>query len=77
MNEQTQALLKKANYFLKENTSIHISKKNGWFHNGFIKEISADFLILVDEIEGDMPVFFLEIIDIEKREPKREKGFKK
>ena len=70
MNEMNEITRKKAEFFKDKNLAVHISKKNNWFHNGLIKEINQDFLILVDEIEGEMPIFFIEIIEIQKREDK-------
>jgi len=70
MNEMNEMIRKKAEFFKDKNLAVHISKKNNWFHNGLIKEINQDFLILVDEIEGEMPIFFIEIIEIQKREDK-------
>ena len=68
MNE---TIRRKAEFFKGKNIAVHISKKNHWFHNGFIKEINKDFLILTDEIEGEMPIFFIEIIEIQKREEEK------
>jgi len=70
MNEMNEMIRKKAEFFKDKNLAVHISKKNNWFHNGLIKEINNDFLILIDEIEGEMPIFFIEIIEIQKREDK-------
>lgn len=67
-NETTR---KKAEFFKNRNIAVHISKKNNWFANGKILEIESDFLILIDDIEGEMPIFFDEIHEIEKREEKR------
>ena len=71
MNDQETLIHKKVNFFYEKNVAVHISKSNSWFHNGYIKEINSDFLILADEKEGDMPIFFMEIVDIEKREDRR------
>lgn len=60
----------KAKFYLNNNTDVHISKKNNWFHNGKIISVKNDFLILLDEREGEMPIFFSEIFEIEKREEK-------
>lgn len=57
----------KANFFKNKNLSVHITKSNGWFHNGIIKEVLNDHLILNDERDGDTPIFLMEIIEIEER----------
>lgn len=74
MNEELMVIKRKAQFYKDKNICVHISKKIGWIHNGFIKEISSDFLILDDEREGEMPIFFLEIKEIEKRKLKEENG---
>jgi len=70
MNEENEIKRKKAMFFRDNNISVHIKKNNNWFCNGFILEIKEDFLILDDEKEGKMPIFFGEIFEIEKREEK-------
>lgn len=67
-------LYKRAKFFMNRNQPVHVSKKNYWFNNGIIKELSAEFLIIVDEVVGEMPVFFSEIYEIEPREPKLKNG---
>ncbi|GAJ16183.1 unnamed protein product, partial [marine sediment metagenome] len=39
----------------------------GWFHNGIIKEVLDEHLILIDERDGDTPIFLMEIVEIEER----------
>lgn len=59
---------KKAEFFFNRKIDVHITKLNNWFHNGKIIKIENDFLILQDEKEGEMPIFYGEIFEIEKRE---------
>jgi len=68
--EDDNILYEKAKFFKNNNIDVHISKKNNWFHNGKIIDIEHDFLILIDEKNGEMPIFFKEIFEIEKREIK-------
>lgn len=70
MNDQELAIQKKAGYFFDNQISVHIKKKNGYFHNGFILEIQEDLIILGDEVDGSMPIYSVEILEIEKREEK-------
>ncbi len=70
MNEQNEIIQKKLKYFKSNNISIHISKNNGWFHNGKILEIQGDLIILDDEKSGATPIYFLEIKEVEKRREK-------
>lgn len=67
MNEQNDIIRKKLEFFKDKNIAIHISKKNGWFHNGKILEITGDFFIIDDEKTGAMPIYFIEIKEIEKK----------
>jgi len=71
MNEQEETIRKKILFYSQQNLAVHIKKKNNWFHNGFIKSVENDHCILIDEKEGEMPIFFLEIFEIEKREDKK------
>ena len=71
MNEQNEIIRKKTIIFKDQKIAVHISKFNKWFHNGYIKKIEEDNLILDDEKEGEIIVFFAEIVNIEKREKKR------
>lgn len=71
MTNDTNELYKLAKFFMERNISIHITKKNNWFHNGKIKELSAEFIILDEERKGEIPVFFSEMTEISKREEKR------
>lgn len=68
MNEHINS---KAKYYYDLDVAVHIKKFNGYFHNGKIIELSNDFLILEDEKDGLMPIFFIEIMEIEKREERR------
>jgi len=65
-DEDKDLLREKANYFYKNNLPVHVIKKNKEWLNGTITEISADFFILKENKEGEVPVFYLEIFDIEK-----------
>lgn len=69
LNEITKSKVK---YFFENNISVHISKTNGFFHNGMIIEYVEDYLILDDERNGATPIYFIEIKDIEKRREKDE-----
>lgn len=70
MNEQERAIQKKAGYFFENKIAVHIIKKNGFFHNGFILEIQGDLIILDDRFDGSMQIYSFEIIEIEKMREK-------
>jgi len=65
--ETNELIKKKLEYFYKNQTKIHIKKKNNYFHNGKILELAGDLIIFDDEKTGAMPIYFLEIFEIEKR----------
>lgn len=66
-NEETK---KQILYFYKNKIPVHIQKKNSRFYNGLILEYQSDLLILEDEKLGSIPIYFIEIEFIEKREVK-------
>lgn len=71
MKEEEKILRKKAEYFHNKRIPVHIKKKNGYFHNGLIMEFSHDLLILDDIKIGDMPIYLMEIVEIEKQEERK------
>ena len=74
-DEDKDLLREKVNYFYKNNLPVHVIKKNKEWLNGEIIEVSADFFILKENKEGEVPVFYLEVFDIEKfKEEKNEEG---
>ena len=60
-----EALKSKAVYFYKDHIPVHVKYRRGFWKRGHITEISSDFFLLNEFLEGEMPVFFLEIKDIE------------
>ena len=72
MNEQKETIRKKILFYSKQNLAVHITKHNNWFHNGVVKIVGDDHCILIDEKEGEMPIFFSEIFEVEKRDDKKE-----
>ena len=65
-------LYERAKFFKDKNVAVHVTKKNSWFHNGTILDLEHDFIILKDEKEGDLPIFFTEILEITPRQIKKE-----
>ncbi|MEM4270828.1 MAG: hypothetical protein QXO70_01890 [Candidatus Pacearchaeota archaeon] len=56
---------KKIKYFLENNLYVHITTKNKKFYNGSVEEVSPSFFILNDFIVGKIPIFYIEIREIE------------
>lgn len=55
----------KVKVFSDKKIPVHITKKNGSWLNGIIEELNADFFMLQENQDGLMPVFFLEIENVE------------
>jgi hypothetical protein len=57
----------KANFFLENKVTVHVSCNSGQFYNGLIIEIVGnDFLLINDRMLGETPIYFSEIISIER-----------
>lgn len=66
MNEQNELLKKKAQYYFEKKQAVHITLQNkGEFYNGDIINCEADFILMDVWGKGEIPVFFIEIFDIE------------
>lgn len=63
-----ELIKRKAIYFYKDKIKVHIKKHNGYIHNGLILELQGDLLIIDDRVNGAMPIYFMEIFEIEKME---------
>lgn len=57
---------------MAEERRVHISLRNFKFYNGLIVDVNTDFLIIIDEKLGQLPIYFNEIYDIEPREEKND-----
>lgn len=47
--------------FLDKEIPVHITRKDGSWANGFIKEISSNFIILEEFKQGSIVIFLSEI----------------
>lgn len=78
--EDYTILKKKISYFKTNEISVHvtlnqeITLQNGVvrnkIHNGMILEFQGDMIVLLDEVKGSIPIYLMEIKDIEKRRAK-------
>jgi hypothetical protein len=64
LDENEMLMRKKVQFFYDSKEAVHVSYKKGYWKNGYIKEISYDFFIIDDFMDGDIPVFYLELNDI-------------
>ena len=74
MKEREEIIRKKILFYFQQDLAVHIKKHNNWFHNGVIKSVESDHCILIDEKEGEMPIFFSEIFEVQKKEERKENG---
>lgn len=66
MNDDAKQLLeKKARSYNSLGTVVHIKFKRGYFMRGKITEVSNEFFMLDERKLGTMPIFYIEINDIE------------
>ena len=67
--DRLNGIYMRAKVFHEKKIPIHISaSRNGlkFFYNGEIKELNNDFLMLQERKLGLLPIFLIEIYDIEK-----------
>lgn len=64
--DEIQILKQKAEYFFNSNEPVHIKFKKGYWKRGVIIELKENHFSLQEFIEGDIPIFFLEVYSIEK-----------
>jgi hypothetical protein len=75
LNEET--IRDKLHYYSDRNIPVHITLNilmpNGKnkFHNGQVIKYFDNFVEFEDEVKGNIPLFFRDIKDVEKREGKR------
>lgn len=65
-DENEVLLKKKVDLFFKDKTKVHISYNKGYWKRGYITEVSSDFFMLDETLEGLFPVFFIEIKSVDK-----------
>jgi len=63
MNEEL--MKEKISFAFKKKIKAHIILKDKTWRNGFVKDISADFFIFEDDINGKEAIFFLELVNVE------------
>jgi len=66
MNEGVEINKKRAEFFFEHKTSIHIDTINKRWYNGLILEIHSDFILVLDRVVGEVPVYFEEIVILDK-----------
>ena len=51
----------RASLLFKKQIRVHVTKKDGIFHNGLIIELSKDFFVIDDLIKGEQLVLFTDL----------------
>jgi hypothetical protein len=73
MENEQELISKKARVLFDNRLPVHINMKDGAWYNGEIVEpFTADFFMLMENKLGLMPIFFLQVRDIDKLEVKNE-----
>ncbi len=70
-NDNVEFLKKQIKVYFKKKIPIHIRLENGEWLNGKIIEVSSEFLMLNEFKKGKLPIFFSQIIDINKFREKK------
>lgn len=65
-DEQLRTLQRKSIFFFNSGEKVHVKYKQGYWKRGIINEVAPDFFMLSEVLDGRIPVFYMEIIDIEK-----------
>lgn len=56
---------KRIDLFFDRQIPVHIITQTGKWVNGYVKEISSEFIIINDRVRGEQLVFFNEMFKIE------------
>ena len=65
MNNEKMKHEEKLLLSLKNKLKVHIVLTDGSWRNGFVRDISADFFMFEDAVNGLEPLFFLDLKAIE------------
>ncbi len=65
MNENMNTNEEKIYLAHSKKLKVHIILKDKTWRNGFVKKIKPDFFIFIDEVNGEEPLFFLEVHDVQ------------
>ena len=74
MEKELNLNYNKARLFCDLGMEVHITMFNGFIHNGKIEHLEPDFFLLEDNRKGLIPIFFIEVVDIEKYEKENKDG---
>lgn len=63
--EDDELIIKKSNFYKKNQNKIHIKLANGRFYNGIVLDVGEDFIILNEKELDEIFVSFKEIMRID------------
>ena len=63
--EDLKELKKKVDVYYSNKVYTFIKKENGTFLNGYINKIEQDFFVIFDDVLGEYPIMFSEIVKID------------
>jgi len=64
-NEKTKENRRILNEAKNNSTKLHIVLTDSSWRNGFVKKVKADFFVFEDMINGEEPIFFLQLKKVE------------
>jgi len=60
-------MIRKAQFFLEKQVTVHISCEKNRFYNGLIiKIVGENYILINDRMYGETPIYFSEIYSIER-----------
>lgn len=65
---------KKAKFYMKEKTSLHINLHSGKWFNGKIVDMKDNYFVFDEERLGKTVVFFEEVFNLEPRRKKKDEA---
>jgi hypothetical protein len=69
--ERIALLKKKVQIFFDKKINVHVTMNNKTFYNGeLIQPVAPDYFMMIDRKLGELPVFFVQVRDIEPQEMK-------
>jgi len=69
-----EMIQRKAQVFLDELSVVHLKLTTGTIYNGRLFEVSNDYLVVHDRVEGRKKIFFFEIKSIDEYTELQERG---
>ena len=73
MDERVDIIKKRARFFFEHKISVHIDTLTNRWYNGLILEFHPEFIIILDRKIGETPVYFQEIVILDKNKEQEKK----